>query len=49
MKNSLRLVQKAVNPKSAKERWTGARITGPLAGTCSLPTTLGRNHSSSRP
>ncbi len=29
MKKSLRLVHKDVNPKSAKERWTGARMTGP--------------------
>ena len=43
MKKSLRSVQKAVKPKSAKERCTGARITGPVAGTCSRPTTLGRN------
>ena len=46
MKKSLRRVQKAVKPKSANERCTGARITGPLVGTCSLPATLGRksNH-----
>ena len=43
MKKSLREVQKAVKPKSAKERCTGARMTGPVAGMCSLPTTLGRN------
>ena len=43
MKKSLRSVQKAAKPKSANERCTGARIAGPVAGTCSLPTTLGRN------
>ncbi len=43
MKKSLRSVQKAANPKSAKDRCTGARITGPVSGMCSLPTTLGRN------
>ena len=43
MKNSLRSVQKAANPKSANERCTGARITGPVSGTCSVPVTLGRN------
>ena len=43
MKKSLRSVQKAAKPKSAKERWTGARMAGPVAGMCSRPTTLGRN------
>ena len=43
MKKSLRSVQKAEKAKSAKERCTGARMTGPVAGTCSLPVTLGRN------
>ncbi len=37
MKKSLRLVQKAANPKSAKERCTGARMAGPEVGTCSFP------------
>ena len=41
MKKSLRSVQKAAKPKSAKERCTGARITGPVAGMCSLPDDLG--------
>ena len=48
MKKSLRSVQKAVNPKSAKERCTGARITGPVAGTFSRPATRGRNHRRSK-
>ena len=40
MKNSLRSVQKAAKPKSAKDRCTGARMAGPVAGMCSLPDDL---------
>ncbi len=45
MKNSFRRVTKALNPKSANDRCTGARITGPSTGMFSRPVTFGRNHS----
>ena len=47
MKKSLRSVQKAAKPKSAKDRCTGARMAGPVAGMFSRPTTLGRNQAQS--
>ena len=40
MKKSLRSVQKAAKPKSAKDRCTGAKMAGPVAGMCSLPDDL---------
>ena len=45
MKKSLRRVTNALNPKSANDRWTGVRMTGPSAGMFARPVTFGRNHS----
>ena len=49
MKRTRRRVTMAVNGVSMFDRWTGARMHGPCAGTCSRPSSVKRVHARQNP